>query len=135
MSKKINKSSKLLRKDLSICLFHLVDDTNNISQESSEWVNAVDYGGLTQVNNITFQLFLEVEDRFRSLLSASCNPTECVEGLTANEDVQCVWSSTSVDWTKSCTETLLEMIVSEWVKIQEFSDTSTYMETLNVNSI
>ena len=133
VSKKINKSSNPLKKDLSICLFHLVDDTDDILQESSEWVNAVDRGGLTRVNNATFQLFLAVENEFRSLLSAapaSCNPTECAEGITANEAVQCVWSSISVDWTKSCAETLLEMIVSEWVKIRGFSETSMYMETL-----
>ena len=96
-------------------------------------MNAVDRGGLTRVNNITFQLFLAMEDGFRSLLSAapaSCNLTKCVEGLTANEDVQCFWSLMSVDWTESCAEILLEMIVREWVKIRGFSLTSAYMETL-----
>ena len=133
MRNKINKSSNPLKKDLLICLFHLVDDPDDIPQESSEWVNTVDRGGLTRVNNITFQLFLAVENGFRSLLSAapaSCNPTECAESLTANEDVQCVWSSISMEWAKSSTETLLEMVVGEWVKIRRFSETSMYMEKL-----
>ena len=111
----------------------LFDVDNDEFQESSGWVDTVNRGGLTRINNITFQLFLIMEKGLRRIVSApseSHNPEKCVEELMADDDVHCIWMLVSIDWTEACAETLLQMIVTEWTKIRGFSYASAYVEKL-----
>ena len=51
----------------------LLDDEADCPQESNEWVEAVDRGGLTRVNNITFELFWMMgEDTERHYVYQPC---------------------------------------------------------------
>lgn len=87
------------------------------------------------MNNITFQLFLTMERCLRTIVSAAPflqhpGPVKCVEDIKEDEDVQCVWSLISIDWSESCADALLEKILSEWIKIRGFSYASAYVEKL-----
>ena len=133
ISKKISKSTGQLKDDLMIGVGDLFDVDNDEFQESSEWVDTVNCRGLTRINNITFQLFLIMEKGLRRIVSApseSHNPEKCVEELMSDNDVHCIWMLVSIDWTEACAETLLQMIGTEWTKIQGFSYASAYVEKL-----
>ena len=53
LRKELKRSAHPLKDDLSLCIVDLLDDKDDSTQESNEWVEAVDCGGLTRVNNIT----------------------------------------------------------------------------------
>ena len=56
LRKTLKRSAHPLKDDLSLCIADLLDDKDDSTQESNEWVEAVDRGGLTRVNNITHAL-------------------------------------------------------------------------------
>ena len=100
MKKKLPKSSHPLKEDLGLCLRDLLDDGDDDQQESKEWVEAVDHGGLTRINNITFKLFWEMEKALRTIVSASPVshiPEECNEMIKNNDDVKFIWWLMSSD--------------------------------------
>ena len=45
-----------------------------------------------------------------------------------NEDVQFFWSIIGADWDENCGSVLLQMLVSQWVKIRGFSFASAWIE-------
>lgn len=101
------------------------------SQQSSESVEAVDRGGLTRVNNITFELFWRMEKTLRNIMPTTPMrhiPDKCVEKIMSDEDVQFIWSMMSADWADPSAAALLKMIISEWMKIRGFSYTSAWVE-------
>ena len=59
LKKTLNKSPKR-EKDVEILISAFIDDNGDQFNESTEWVNTVDRGGLAKVNNITFQLFFAI---------------------------------------------------------------------------
>ena len=131
LKKKLPKSSHPLKEDLWLCLRDLLDDGDDDQQESKEWVEAVDCGGLTQINNITFELFWAMEKALRTIVSASPVshiPEECNEMIKNNDDVKFIWCLMSSDWAEASGKVLLEMIINEWTKIRGFSYASTWVE-------
>ena len=85
LNKKIKKSSHPLKNDLEKCLGILVDDTGDELHESQEWVDTVNRGGLTNVNNLTFELFVGMEKALRTILSTNHQiskvPTKCQQKM------------------------------------------------------
>ena len=132
VGKKVKKLALLEKKDLEACLCTLVDDTGDEFMESQEWSNTIDRGGLTKVNNLTFELFAMMEKAFRSMICTSHPvlqiPAECAQEIKADEDVQFVWCLTSPDWTEASSTALLDMLVDEWIKIRGFSYASSCVE-------
>ena len=131
LRKKLKRSAHPLKDDLFLCIADLLDDKDDSTQESNEWVEAVDRGGLTRVNNITFELFWTMEKTLRDIVSTSPVsriPEKCMERVVSDDDVQFIWCLMSSDWAKDSADALLEMIVTEWIKIRGFSYASAWVE-------
>ena len=63
--KKIKKSKHPLREDIQLCLLHLLDDGDEETDKSQDWVNLINRGGLILVNNATFEVFVAIEYELR----------------------------------------------------------------------
>ena len=125
------KSAHPLKDDLQLCLWDLLDDGDEGPSESKEWVELSDRGGLTRVNNITFELFTMMEKKLRKIVSVDQAPSfndDMKQKLVTDDDVQFFWCMISSDWDSECTSVLLEMVVSQWVKIRGFSYASGWIE-------
>ena len=53
LRKKITKSKHPLKSDLLLCLFDLLDEGDDADHDSKRWVEFINRGGLTRVNNST----------------------------------------------------------------------------------
>ena len=131
LQRKLKRSSHPLKDDLSLCIVALLDDDDDVLQESSEWVEVADRGRLTRVNNIIFELFWMMEKSLREIMSTSpvLRVTEgCVERIKSDDNIQFIWCLMSSDWAEASTDALLEMIIKEWVKIRRFLYASAWVE-------
>ena len=119
-----------LRAEITLCLLDLVDDADDMEDQSKEWFRAIDRGGLTHVNDMTYQVFLAMELRVRQNLRCgkSLNLADIRKELCEDEDVLFYWSMVSADWDEEESEALLAMIVNLWVTIRGFSYASAWME-------
>ena len=61
VSKKLLRSSKPRKGQLWLCVLDVLDDGDEEHTDSEEWLDMVDRGGLTRVNEMTFQVFLAME--------------------------------------------------------------------------
>ena len=61
LKKKLIKSANPLKRQLLLCLLDLLDDGDERRTDSEEWLDLVDRGGLTRVNDTAFQVFLAME--------------------------------------------------------------------------
>ena len=59
--KKLIKSGHKNKKDLLLCLNDFIACDGEDPGPSTEWIYAIDCGGLTHINNLTFELFLTME--------------------------------------------------------------------------
>lgn len=57
-----------------------------------------------------------------------CFSDKIKEDIALDADVQFIWHLISADWDEEVSTTLLDMIISEWVKIRGFSYTSALIE-------
>ena len=78
-SKKLAKSANPIKRELQVCLWDLLDDERKGGTADS-WVNAIDRGGPTHVNEMTFQVFLAMECELRKHLSKQ-NSSNCASLL------------------------------------------------------
>jgi hypothetical protein len=58
---RLKTSSHPLKEDTILCIYHLLDDGDEEDDESQDWVHVVNRGGLTLVNNATFDFFVAME--------------------------------------------------------------------------
>ena len=76
------------------CLDDLLEDGSEEENESTDWLKAINRGGLLCVNNMTFELFLTMERELLCYLS--CNPdfvgSDIKKNLKQSEDVLFLWS-------------------------------------------
>ena len=131
------KSSHPLKRDLSLCLSELVDDNDEdpCLDDSKEWMHKINHGGLINVNNDTYELFIVMEQKLRMYIASMeakketpCFTEEIKEEIMKDPDVQFIWYLLSSEWEEESGTTLLKMIISEWVKICGFSYTSSWIE-------
>ena len=105
-----------------------------LEDESETWTNAVDRGGLNHVSNMTFLMFESMELELRKHLkvtseSASAEAKEVmIKSVSENEDVLFFWSLVSANWSMKEADTLLRMIVEQWITVRGFSFTSAFLE-------
>ncbi len=59
--KKLKKSADPLKRELQLCLWDLIDEKEG--RTADDWVDAIDRGGLTRVNEMTFQVPVFFEGR------------------------------------------------------------------------
>ncbi len=134
IKKKMKKSMHPLKEDILLCTFDLLDDGTESKQESQDWVHIIDRGGLTRVNNSTFELFVSMEHHFRKHVCRFEAPDfeAATTAILSNEDVLFLWSIVSSDWEEDSATALLDMVVKEWVKIRGFSLASAWVEKYKV---
>ena len=72
LQKKLLRSSHPRRGDLQLCLKDILDNGDEGSDESKEWLGLCDRGGLMSVNQMTFELFLETTSEDGSSPSWLC---------------------------------------------------------------
>lgn len=103
LKKKLAKSAHPLKEEFQLCLWDLLDDGDEGSDESKEWLEFVNRGGLSRVNNITFELFLAMEKQLRELIHAGQIPSisNVNHTIVDDDDVQCFWCMISADWEDS----------------------------------
>ena len=113
----------------------LLDDGDEDSDESTDWLNLVNRGGLTQVNNTTYELFLAMEHELRRHLCRG-QPTvlsdQVKQAIIKNDEVEFLWSIIGADWEQESSSVLLEMVVTQWVKIRGFAYASAWIEKYKV---
>lgn len=104
---------------------------------SSEWIDAVNRGGLFVVSDHTFELFRSIEVKTRQVLplhlagsAQACSSKEDLVKLVVNDEmVQLNWRTVGVDIVdEEDANDLLTMIVGMWITMRGFALTSTWME-------
>ena len=131
LRKKLKKSANPCKDQLLLCLYDLVDDGDEGHTYTEEWLDLVDRGGLTRVNEMTFQAFLAMELELRNHLNSQHTPnfkTEVCKKLLANEDVAFYWSILSSDWEEVESLALLELVVNLFLTIRGFHYASAWLE-------
>ena len=131
LKKKLIKSANPLKHQLLLCLLDLLDDGDERRTDSEEWLDLVDRGGLTRVNDTAFQVFLAMELELRKHLQSQCIPNfkaEVRKQILENEDVSFYWSILSCDWEVDESQALLELVVDLFLTIRGFSYASAWME-------
>ena len=101
VKKEIAKSSHPLKDDIVWCIDDMTGCDEDLDIDSSDWIMLIDRGGLTCVNNITFELFqaMEIEfhehlklplpENFRSIVASA---------IVNNKDVLFFWDIISTEW-------------------------------------
>ena len=129
-----SKSSNPLKKDLLLCLDSLlITDQEDIMDDSKQWIDLIDRGGLTKVTNDCYELFVAMEKELRKHLSIDKAPKmadrEAIkQAIIENEEVQFFWHIISDEWEEESSVALLNMIAAEWFKIRGFSFAGAWME-------
>ena len=115
-----------------LCLDDLLDDGREEQNESTDWLQAINRGGLLCVNNMTFELFLTMERELRCHVSS--NPeteftgSEIKMSLKQSKDVLFLWSIIGAGWEEEYCTHLLGMVVDMWVCIRGFSQATAWIE-------
>ena len=103
--------------------------TDISTDDSEEWVRSIDCGGLKHVSDMTYMLFMSMEQEVRKhpqIATTSQNPQrETIEKqIKKNNDVLFYWCIVSAEWEEDTAPTLLDMIVKLWITIRGFSGAS-----------
>ena len=127
----LKRSSHPLKRELMWRLLDLTDETDDVTDDESEdWLNMIDLGGLQHVTQKAYTLIQSMEMALRqSLCTIKADFKERVtENIMKDEDVLFNWLMISGDWESEETDTLFRMIVDVWVTIRGFSFTSSWVE-------
>ena len=112
-------------------------EESSFLEYTTEWVHRVNRGGLFEVNDTAFSLFLEIElgvwDRLSATLKSNSVETDqkdrLVKFVCEDEDVQFYWSMLSIDIdTEHNAALLLKEIVELWLTIRGFSIAGQWLE-------
>lgn len=125
-------------KDKKCDVGFLVDTKNKTSLEaqSSDWINAVDRGGLVHITDSCFQLFLAIETVTRQKMKATntvMNDTFLKflnDMITCDSDVLFNWTLITGD--ESADEDILHAIINLWVTIRGFSFAKSIVEQYRI---
>ena len=92
LRKELLKSTHPLKKELMLCLLNDGDEEHN---DSCQWIDAVDRGGLTDVNRGTYNCFVCLELELRKYVASAGVPNfkDVAEALNSNDDVQFYWGT------------------------------------------
>ena len=124
---KLNKSAHPLKDQLMLCLLDLTVDADD---DTHCWFDAINRGGLTSVNNMTYQVFLSMEYEIRTHLTKQAPHCfkEIADKVKNNDDVQFYWSVVSADWEEDEAHALLELVTNLWITIRGFSFASSWIK-------
>ena len=97
LRKRLRTSKHPLREDIILCIFDLLDDGDDDDDddldETKDWVRAINRGGLTLVNNATYEVLVVIEEETRRVLGDREEITDEVRSRVAeSEEVEFYWS-------------------------------------------
>ena len=145
MRKKVQASSSPLRQELLLAIWELLEDEDPvISSESenedqqlasSDWVNAVNRGGLLRVTDNTHLVFARMEAVVQTHF-AICKLKSITDGqkddrltqIVSDDVVQFRWSLVSADMCERVSRELLKRIANMWITIRGHSFSKSYVE-------
>ena len=119
--KNISTSSHPMKDKILFCLMDLCDE-DDAPAYPSDWINAIDRGGLVRVNENTCLLFHSIERVFRCVYNRETMEAMTAgvkqrlsEAVLADDDVRFFWCLLSAEIGDAEGEVLLKMIVDLFV--------------------
>ena len=128
---RLKNSKHQFKDELCLCIAELNDvDPDELEDESSEWICAIDRGGLKHISNMTYAMFASAEMELRKHLTPHqvTDFSQMREKIINDDDVQFYWSMVASNWEDEVADVLLEMIIDEYVKIRGHSTASAWLE-------
>lgn len=139
MKRKLAVANHPLKEELILAIDSMCKDDG--SSEDSEpttsqhWIASIDRGGLCHVKDVTYMVFLAMEENLRHHLKVS-NVREMnsdfrdkvVMELVKNDDVNFYWCMLALDLDAEKESVLLKLLVEHWVTVRGFSFAGAYME-------
>ena len=132
--KKLKRSAHPLKEEMVCCLVEMNGpEENDTVDESEDWTRLINRGGLTQVGNLTYGVFLSMELAIRQFLSRDPSQFGSIKAklkelIQSDDDIHFYWAIVSVGWEEEESQVLLEQIIQEYVTIRGFSFASAWME-------
>ena len=111
----------------NVLVLYLGDmNSSDKSGDEEDWINAINCGGLWQINDDVFQTFLTMEELVREDLcldkcTFDTHKDKIIEKVATNADVLHLWSFCVPDADKSVSHTLLRKVVELYVNIRGFA--------------
>ena len=132
--KTVKRSAIPNRDEIELCLLELNEVVSDEDDESEDWVQSVDRGGLKHVTNITYMVFKAMECELRKHLIISkimhCNhfKHKVKVYIEKNDDVQFYWCMVSAGWADNMAHITLDLIIDLYITIRGFSAASGWLE-------
>ena len=114
------------------------EETGTYLDYTRKWIRAVNRGGLFEVNDKAFRLFVELEMKVREFLPRLLKPPGCTDDwtkksvldeITEDDDVELSWAVLTVEFDdKELSAELLRLIAELWLTIRGFSAAGAWLE-------
>jgi len=113
LKKKLMKSTNPLKDNLLLCLMQLIDEEDDepTVDDSKDWLEKIDRGGLIKVKNDTLEVFMEMEYCLRSQIAKTSIPSfgdNIKEEIISSRDISFVWSLLSSECEEKTSNELLK---------------------------
>lgn len=133
LKKKVAKSHHSNKKDLLLCLNDLsMCDDDDDPGSSADWIRAVDRGSLIHINNMTFELFLSMEQSIRRCVKAGQELGDARSQLKEDENILFYWSILTANQSNDVSTTILEMVLDLWITVRGFSLAGAWVEEYKI---
>lgn len=108
-------------------------ESDSVCRLDVDWIDSLNRGGLTHVNNMAYMLFTAMELALRQYLSTRrASEVSCLDEATIriinDDDVLLNWSILSVNLEETVAEELFKMIVAHWITLRGFSFAGALLE-------
>lgn len=135
LKRKLQQSANPMKKELILSLTTITEDdaeSDGVCRLDVDWIDSLDRGGLTHVNNMAYMLFTAMELALHQYLSTRrASEVSCLDEATRiinDDDVLFNWSILSVNLEETVAEELFEMIVAHWITLRGFSFAGALLE-------
>ena len=114
----------------------MLENDYDDDEESEDWIDLVDRGGLVHISNSMYSSMVEMEKEVQNhLIKPIDNIKKSIkEGMYKNSEIRCRWSEISEDWDEEESKVLFEMIVDLWITIRGFAFASSWVEKYKMAS-
>ena len=128
---RFEKSHHPKKTDMILFLFEFAGD--ELCGNTEEWINSIDRGGLQHVNDLTYNLFVTIEEEIRRLLTLGCNKEDFKKETTTkavfeSNDVLFTWCLLSAGISDDIATVVLHEIVELYVTIRGFAFVTSCLE-------
>ena len=138
LKKKLNTANHPLKKELIPAIDDMCKDDSDEGNEmtsSQQWINSIDRGGLCHVKDVTYMVFVAMEENLRHHLKVS-NVSEMnddfrekvVTELVKNDDIMFYWCMLTLKLDAEKEGVLRRLVVEHWVTVRGFSFAGAYIE-------